>query len=706
LMEAGFKAPAERFRPGTPFQTRLMESLAEFGQEPQLKAALKEVADHFESLRNQLLKRGVEPARVEDFVKRIGEQAFQRAAGSREARLGAKAYTSPRVTQAIFKLPDGTEKRVLSSDKTELAQYMKAAKAGEVEHVGTWDIAAEEWNALAREKGVKLAHPEFRGDMFRKNIPESVAASQGEFHRRMGAADIRDMALPWRTKMTEAQKTSDPLFQHLVPYESIPGIKGSPFHTYVGEQLKGFAYPQPIADAIQRVATISKDPENINRALRYTDATLSFWKTVTLMHPQYTVRNVFQNIFGMTYTGVNVPKAMVKMPGLKPFVRAVRKGRDVSGMTFTVQGRKVPGNVLLDSLKAVNALNSGMMSMIAAPTGFRRVKAALRTVGGKWFDINNDIENSMRIAGILSLVDEGMTLKQAAVKMTMAMPDMTDLTLFERNVMRRTFPFYSWMRKNASNVVKLTIEKPAILAGTEKLRRTAEMVLSGDKVVDPMLRPSWMEEEQALQILGDEKRGKMFLMASWLPFEEIMSMLGAAQEPGQFFNMLLSRLRPGAKYMIETGVGQDIFRKRPVGSLSTPEMLGDIPAALAGRSGTPLDNFLGIRPVREAVRIGKDMPDMEARALRLLGGGSLQPIDVQRAKLGKLRDLREKMQKVRNAINRARTVKDSAEAARLTKDWFRIQRQLLELGGPGVAKVTARSLKRMGVRAGEPMFAE
>jgi len=258
--------------------------------------------------------------------------------------------------------------------------------------------------------------------------------------------------------------------------------------------------------------------------------------------------------------------------------------------------------------------------------------------------------------------------------------------------------------KNTQNVARLVAKKPAFLPATESLRRGIETALTGDDQVDQMLRPDWMQEQQAMQVSGDEKRGTVFLLASWLPFQQLMDLFKLADSPAEFARGVMGQVRPDVKVFAEIATGTDIFRKRPVKPFTTSELLTTaiVPKAIIGRSGTSLDQLLGVRPLREAVRVATDMPSVEAGAVRATLGGAFQPLTRDRALWERYTILRDEVATVRREINQARAANDNAVLPALIKRWFTLQREMEELGLPGVAKATRAGLQGMGVRSAEP----
>jgi hypothetical protein len=102
------------------------------------------------------------------------------------------------------------------------------------------------------------------------------------------------------------------------------------------------------------------------------------------------------------------------------------------------------------------------------------------------------------------------------------------------------------------------------------------------------------------------------------------------------------------------------------------ETLGQAPSAFVGGSGTPLDNFLAIRPLREFRRVG-EQPDLLGKGLRTFIGGAVQPLSAERGRMEIDLKTRNALQKLRQKINRAQENNDQVEAQSLMAQFLKLQ---------------------------------
>ena len=580
-------------------------------------------------------------------------------------------------------------------------------------------ISAELWNQLAQKTapaefknaageflGARQLRTDFTGDRFLKDVPASMGQLAADTSRAVGANDFATRAAAVGVHLQPGQVAGRGDMAHLIDmtdYAEHTPLGKTPFWNQTKDIFKGVSLPQPVVDMVEDIARISRQPEEVKGILRASDVFLHYWKPIALMSPARNIRDFVCNIVSRVGEGINPIGCFQEGMRTRTVQHASALGNDLSGLTVAIRGRTLPADVVVRQARQLNIFNSGLISSMIEPGIWAQSKNMLKRFGQKWFAVGNEIQNWDRFGTWIHLQNQGYTAEAAALKTIRALPDMSDMTMLGDQVGKRIWPFWTWMSKNGANVLRRVVEKPALLGGTEKIRRLVEQSATGGNMVEPTLRPDWMQGAQAMQIAGDKNAGTMFLAGSWMGFSEILSLFSAATDFPAFCHDLLSKIRPDAKFMIEAGAGTDIFKHRPVEPFTTPEMFGDIPMALAGRSGTPLDNLLSLRPVREVTRMG-EMPTVAAAAARPFIGGALQPITRQGALGYRYSQLKDKMQKTRSALNRAIASNDEAGKAALTKEWFNLQAEFDRLGLPGVAKRTKTTLRRLGVTEGAPAF--
>jgi len=626
------------------------------------------------------------------------------------ARTGWAAEVAKGGKQSHWMSP--TEYMAFSNDKEQLAGLKALVDAGKAKEIGKYQISVQQWNQWRQLGGEAPGGHAFdvayKGLQFEPDVAKGMGARMGEHTGRIAQAELRDVVKAYSAPAGVEQMRGEG-FRHMVSGERLiehPDLVDSPFIAIVGKQLKGLAIPQPIADMVREAARISKTPDSIKSLFNLINYPLKIWKPLALLAPGYTARNLTQNRIGVLLQGGN-PARMTKFSlQHMALVRDAINGKDLAGKMISIEGRIVSADELVRFWRHHNLLQAGMTSMLIEPTTFDKAKTILGKVQSKFFYGNNILETSDRVGAWKEFVHQGYSWREAAVKTTMAMPDLTDLTHFEQSA-RNFFPWMAWLSHNTRNMARVLAERPQILPGTEHFRHAIEEMATGDLKMDDDLKPNWMQQAQAMQITGNDKRGTVFLLASWLPFNDIMTILEASQSPSEFARGVLGQIRPDVKVFAELATGTNIFQQKPVTPFTTEEMFTTLaaPRAVMGKSGTALDSLLSIRPIREGGRIA-DMPTIGSGAGRFFIGGAIQPLTRERVMYDKMQALNEKAKKIRAAIMKAKAVSDNAAVASLAKQWAQVQAEMLRLGLPGVAKSTQKSLAGAGVQAGEPAFAD
>jgi 8-oxo-dGTP pyrophosphatase MutT (NUDIX family) len=97
--------------------------------------------------------------------------------------------------------------------------------------------------------------------------------------------------------------------------------------------------------------------------------------------------------------------------------------------------------------------------------------------------------------------------------------DYDDLSDFERNVIKKVVPFYTWTRKNMPLMMEMAARRPAVFNKYNSLKK--EMEYGQDR---PKIVPQWMERQGAIQTPWKFEGESMFILPD-LPFKAPMELL-------------------------------------------------------------------------------------------------------------------------------------------------------------------------------------
>ncbi len=714
-----------RYYAGVDFSDPIIDFIRKNQQivdDPGVKNLLGEVFERAQTSRGLRLGAGEQLGKLEPFKARLttkeARQQFSKAAGQEGFRIPA----IERAHWRIFELPDGATEKILSSGRNAKAKLarMKEIGAKEVDKKLISELQWNEWGKLAPGDRPAALGPDFpgtkkfTGDMFRPDLAESVGTEVVRTERTLAAADMGKLVEQFGVKVTDAQRLADPQrFANLAFVRAKPS-PGSPFKLLERTGLFEKMYPTEVANLIEDMVKVWGKSGDVNALLKATDTTLGFWKSAQLFHPAYVIRNIFQNFFGGLMAGAN-PIAVAKR-WADPNVRLLRKAlvlqnpNILRGVTIPVQGRNVQANFLYNALRRFRGVGGGrVFQQIPGTFAGRTGVQQLRATGGRGlqglyqsiFKWNAAVEDGQRIGTFLHFMDKGMDTETAFLQTLRAMPDLADLTHWEKTIGKRIFPWYAWMRRNGGlQLFHHLPNKPAFAASMSRLQNFAEGFRQKDSVPDE-LRPMWMQEQGGLQITGGPEGGTALLTSTTFPFEDIAA-LGAplVGEPEEGLKDVVSKLRPGLRFPFEAATGRSLFKGTPLTPLREAG-LGAIPRALAGRSGTALDVLGALRPIREVGRVA-GMPTLGRKIGRGILGGALQPLDAQRGLEARFFELNGEQRKLRSQINRALQVGDQALADNLTDQWVGVLRRMFELGFP-VPKRFEQVLQQAGVQRRAPI---
>lgn len=235
---------------------------------------------------------------------------------------------------------------------------------------------------------------------------------------------------------------------------------------------------------------------------------------------------------------------------------------------------------------------------------------------------NNASDNAMRGSSFLAGLYQGEEPAVAFQNMMKAHYDFGNLSQFERNVMRRGVPFYSWARQNIPAVIDEISTNPGgklatAIKGTERA-----------KGEHPGFIPGYVREGVAAPIGGEENGTQRYLTHLGLGFEDLGQMFG----PGGPMGML----NPLIKAPIEAATGRQLFTGRDLRDLHS--RIGDL-------TGTPLpamENVAMNSPAGRSLSILGTLADERKspldKLLNLTTGARLSDVNVAGSRQAALRD--------------------------------------------------------------------
>lgn len=345
--------------------------------------------------------------------------------------------------------------------------------------------------------------------------------------------------------------------------------------------------------------------------LRQYDNILSKWKgSVTIYRPAHYWRNLMGDMTFNWLAGVN---------GAKPYTTAMKvmksqKGKyqwetlsDLTGpealkkalsgalgpegnnVAFTMKnGKKVTNDMVY-----ISAFQEGLLPSArvledlpdAVPSILDRIHLPGK-LEGKGQELAHSVheqrDHFIRLAHYIDSLQKSSksfenAVKDAAHDVRKWHPDGMDLTAFEKNYMRRVFPFYSWTRKALPLMVESVVSSPAKVMLYPKLQYGLQGLFmtpgeTGDSWGDPFpvdqLWPDWMREKGIGPIAGSP--GDFTFINPSNPLQDLAAQFGdIPQMAGQGFSPegiggVSSMLTPLIKIPAELTTGTQVQTGAPV----------------------------------------------------------------------------------------------------------------------------------------------
>jgi len=209
---------------------------------------------------------------------------------------------------------------------------------------------------------------------------------------------------------------------------------------------------------------------------------------------------------------------------------------------FAVEGFKRPISEFITSPKAFNPLSE---DFILAQGG--------RALGSR-------IENRDKLIHYIALRKRGATPQDAADSVKHFMFDYNDLTVFEHTVMKRIFPFYTWIKKNIQLQTEQMVVQPKTYQLLIKMFQAIEGSVDEENRVDKNDREAWL---QGMVQTPFSAEGKSLYADPIIPLGDIDKLPGNAS-PLEAIRSALGIASPFIKVPVELATNKQYFFNKPI----------------------------------------------------------------------------------------------------------------------------------------------
>lgn len=288
-------------------------------------------------------------------------------------------------------------------------------------------------------------------------------------------------------------------------------------------RFNGYYFDAGMRDQVNKMlSNLDNVHDPSSKVAKMFDAVQRVWKThVTIYSPSHHINNLMGDTWLSWMAGVNNPAVYKKAADiLKGQSRRYDSLDEVEALTSRGIPAKAGGKEILNKFgKPVTAdefyiaahrrgllLSAKQLEDIFGDELFRGVKPFGGKVHGVASALTQRRDHFVRLAHFVDSVQKSKAksldeaFDEAAHTVRKYHPDGMDLTNFERKVMRRIIPFYSWQRKSIPLVAKFLVQKPGKIAMIPKALEAAqaaagiEGVSRGQSFPVDQLFPDWMRE--------------------------------------------------------------------------------------------------------------------------------------------------------------------------------------------------------------------
>ncbi len=438
------------------------------------------------------------------------------------------------------------------------------------------------------------------------------------------------------------------------------------------DKFKDYGLPMDVAKDLGRIGKAWSTPEGLAPVVQAWDNAVNWFKrNLTVPFPGFHVRNLMSGIFNMWRDGdgamgaISGPAGDAMMgllrgreipaevaaklyPGmsqqaasdavLKELVGGklafVRSGQASDRVTKGV-GRGVMAEELPKTFQAQPrsaAADIGDFASTFKPKAGERsynplnTETFVPTIAGE--KVGNAVEDWIRGTHYISKRLAGESPEAAMESVLKYQVDYSKATEFEKNVMKRVMPWYSYSRGNLPPILKDLAEKPAKLLGTTR-------AVTGTREPGEFV-PPWVAEGAATPLPGAPEGQKRFISSFGLPIEdELVKTLGAAAhgDADRVMQQLFGMSIPWAKLPAEIATGTQMYSGRKLEDLKPYSFLGDILPENVARQATQV--VANTPASRVASTIDKFLDTRKPTGLQLLNaltGARVTDVDLEKTK--------------------------------------------------------------------------
>lgn len=332
--------------------------------------------------------------------------------------------------------------------------------------------------------------------------------------------------------------------------------------------------PEWAVNALTEVQRLYPKSGGARELVRAFDYATNLFKTYAVLTPGFNFRNFAGGVWNNWLAGI-------EQGSYRSYLRA-RHLFDKGGVDAI---RRELGGDIADAFEQVE--RSGMFTggqtseltpFLGGSTHDRGIKGIFS--GGHNFGLRSNVvtkanvnmmghvENTLRGALAIDTILKGGSIDEAIDRVYKFHFDYDDLSAFEASVMRRVFPFYTWMRKNVVLQVEQALTHPQRFNRILRVKANVEAGEDQEPIV-----PGYFRDAMAMMLPWTDDGQRMYLMPD-LPYQDLNTVTNPRE--------ILSSINPWIKVPLEMAAGRQFFSNIPFqGELQeAPETWAQIPGLM------------------------------------------------------------------------------------------------------------------------------
>lgn len=450
--------------------------------------------------------------------------------------------------------------------------------------------------------------------------------------------------------------------------ERLAAATGKPVNSI---DLSQYSIPLEHVEKITKATEVFADPGAASELTKYIDTFTGVWKASILAFPSRITRDLYSGQFSNWLVGAasldgpgaarvllrhgadsqQFARYLEKLPQYSSLPTMERKAQafyaDLASTglmgggaqldrTATISGKSVldqlPGRTPVTVGSALAELGpqagrtwgefgSDFFTMPTALTPYADLKNPILRAGDQANQLSDGIN---RLSGYYALLEKGFSPSAAAEQIKRVQVDYSNLSAFERNYLRRIFPWYTYQSKIMQEVLSQLATRPG-----GKYAQTIRAVDRGQQEAsEGSYVPSYLRRQVAIPV-GETDGGTVYLSDIDLPGFDQINMIPSTGDPllgamDQVGAQLSPHLRVGAELLSgrdfyyktpiqesDRGIASTVYRNTVGGTMPygyvADRIIGNVPfvqrpatfirKVLDDRSGAPLPTRLGLAAV-------------------------------------------------------------------------------------------------------------